>query len=332
MDFKNRFYLCVKVGYSSYEIRFQPEYHKKKMLKYAFLSILFLLPMVSFVFAVEQTILDTKELVVVYDAGLDQTARQALAAYSVIKKELETLFQWRVDFRPTLVLLNDKNRFRQMAGHEIVVAYALPKKKVVVIDQSKMNTSPFTLQTTFKHELCHLLLHHKIRNDNLPRWLDEGICQWASDGLADIIMDAKRDLLPAAILSDTDFDLDTLQYQFPRENNALILAYEQSKSVVEYLNRVYGSQSILDFLKLLQQGYDLKSAFEIRFKTSFDEFKDRWRAHLKKNINWFTYLSVHLYEILFVSAALLTIFGFIRKIIRRRAYSMQEDEEDEALF
>ncbi len=285
--------------------------------------------MVSFVFAVEQTILDTKELVVVYEAGLDQTARQALAAYSVIKKELETLFQWRVDFRPTLVLLNDKNRFRQMAGHEIVVAYALPKKKVVVIDQSKMNTSPFTLQTTFKHELCHLLLHHKIRNDNLPRWLDEGICQWASDGLADIIMDAKRDLLPAAILSDTDFDLDTLQYQFPRENNALILAYEQSKSVVEYLSRVYGSQSILDFLKLLQQGYDLKSAFEIRFKTSFDEFKDRWRAHLKKNINWFTYLSVHLYEILFVSAALLTIFGFIRKIIRRRAYSMQEDEEDE---
>jgi hypothetical protein len=44
-------------------------------------------------------------------------------------------------------------------------------------------------------------------------------------------------------------------------------------------------------------------------------------VHLKKNINWFTYLSIHLYEILFVTAALLTVFGFIRKIIRRRAYS-----------
>ena len=301
------------------------------MGKRAILSILFLLSMVSYVFAVEQTILETRELVVVYDAGLEQTAQQALAAYSVIKPELERSFQWRLDFRPTLVLLNDRKRFRQMAGHELVVAYALPKKKVVVIDHSKMNTSPFTLQTTFKHELCHLLLHHYIKDDNLPRWLDEGVCQWASDGLADIIMDAKRDLLPAAILSDTDFDLEKLQHQFPRDKNGLILAYEQSKSVLEYLNREYGSQAILDFLKLLQQGYDFKSAFEIRFATSFDVFEYQWRAHLKKNINWFTYLSIHLYEILFVSAALLTIFGFIRKIIRRRAYSQQEDEEDEAI-
>jgi len=299
------------------------------MGKRIFISILFLLLMVSFAFAVEQTILETRELVVVYDAGLEQTAQQALAAYSVIKPELERSFQWRLDFRPTLVLLNDRKRFRQMAGHELVVAYALPKKKVVVIDHSKMNTSPFTLQTTFKHELCHLLLHHYIKDDNLPRWLDEGICQWASDGLADIIMDAKRDFLPAAILSDTDFDLEKLQHQFPRDKNGLILAYEQSKSVLEYLNREYGSQAILDFLKLLQQGYDLKSAFEIRFAISFEAFEYRWRAHLKKNINWFTYLSIHLYEILFVSAALLTVFGFIRKIIRRRAYSTQEDEEEE---
>ncbi len=301
----------------------------KKMGKCAFFSIIALLAMVSHVFASKQAVLDTTELVVVYDAGLERTARQALASYSGIKQELETSFQWRLDFRPTLVLLDDQKRFRQMAGHELVVAYALPKKKVVVIDHSKMNTSPFTLPTTFKHELCHLMLHHYIKDDNLPRWLDEGICQWASDGLADIIMDARRDLLPAALLSDSDFDLETLQHQFPRDKNGLILAYEQSKNLVEYLNREYGSQAILDFLRLLAQGYDFKSAFEIRFATSFDAFEYQWRAHLKKNINWFTYLSIHLYEILFVSAALLTIFGFIRKIIRRRAYSTQEDEEEE---
>ena len=283
----------------------------------------------SFVFAAELKHLDSRELDVVYNAGLDRTARQALAVYSAIKSELETSFQWQLDFRPTLVLLNDQTRFRKMAGHDLVVAYALPAKKVVVIDNSKMKTSPFTLQSTFKHELCHLLLHHYIENDNLPRWLDEGICQWASDGLADIIMDTKRDPLPAAILAGTDFDLEQLQHQFPRDKNALMLAYEQSKSVVEYLNREYGSQGMLDLLKLLQQGYDLKSAFEFRFGTSLDKFEQQWRAHLKKDINWFTYLSIHIYEILFLSAAVLTIFGFIRKIKRRRDYSRWEDEEEE---
>jgi hypothetical protein len=226
------------------------------------------------------------------------------------------------------VLLNDNKRFRNLAGDNLVVAYALPNKNVVVIDHSKMNTSPFMLRNTFKHELCHLLLHHYIRDDNLPRWLDEGICQWASDGFADIIMDTKRNLLPTAILSDTYFDLEKLQHQFPQDKNSLMLAYQQSKSVVEYLSSKYGSQGILDFLKLLQQGYDLESAFEFRFAMPIDEFQYQWRGHLKKNINWFTYVSIHLYEILFVLAALLTILGFVRKMVRRRAYSAQEDEED----
>jgi hypothetical protein len=298
------------------------------MGKHAFLSILVLFLMTSSSFAVEQSIVDTPDLKVVYDPGLDRIGRQALIQYPIIRQELEALFKWQLDFKPTLVLINDKKRFRRLAGHELVVAYALPIKNIVVIDHSKMNTSPFTLQTTFKHELCHLLLHHYIRADHLPRWLDEGICQWASDGLANIIMVAKRDPLPPAILSDTDLNLETLHYQFPQEKKALMLAYAQSKSVVEYLNREYGSQGILDFLRLLRQGIDFRSAFEHRFAISFDEFQHQWRTHLKKNINWFTYLSIHLYEILFVSAALLTIWGFVRKMLRRRAYSAQEDEEN----
>jgi hypothetical protein len=293
-----------------------------------FLFVLAILIMSSEALAVEQSILDTQDLIVVYDSGLEPTGRQAAAEYPAIKQELETLFQWVVDFQPTLVMLKDNKRFQNLAGHELVIAYALPKKNMMVIDYSKMNTSPFVLRTTIKHELCHLVLHHYIRDENLPRWLDEGICQWASDGFADIIMDIKRNRLPAAILSDTQFDLERLQNHFPQDTNALMLAYEQSKSVVEYLSVEYGPQGILDFLKLLRQGYDLESAFERRFAISFDEFQYRWRAHLKKNINWFTYLSIHLYEILFVSAALLTIWGFARKMVRRRACSAEEDEQN----
>jgi hypothetical protein len=277
----------------------------------------------------EPSMMDTQELVIVYDEGLNQTARQLLKAYPGIRQELEALFQWPLDFRPTLVLINDEKKFQQLAGHELVVAYALPKKNVVVIDYSKMNTSPFTLQTTLQHELCHLMLHDHIKDNHLPRWLDEGICQWASDGLADIIMDSKRALLPAAILSDTDLELAKLAHQFPRDKNALILAYEQSKSVVEYMSREYGQQGIRDFLGLLRQGYDFESAFKMRFAITFNTFEDQWRSYLKTNISWFTYLSTHLYEFLFVSAALLTVLGFVRKIIRQRAYSAQEEDDED---
>ena len=282
--------------------------------------------MPSLLFAAEPKVLDTPQLAVFYDQGLKQAAQQVIAAYPSIKRTLESIFQWPLNFRPSLVLINNQKKFRRLAGHELVVAYALPQKNLVVIDYSKMNTSPFTLQRIVQHELCHLLLHHHINEDNLPRWLDEGICQWVSDGLADILMDTKRTRLPAAILSGNYFDLVELAHRFPHDKNGIMLAYEQSKSVVEYMIRQHGPQGMRNLLDLMRQGSDIEFAFENAFAISFEKFEDQWRNHLKANLNWFTYLSIHLYEILFVSAALLTILGFIRRLHRKRVYEKGDEE------
>ena len=297
------------------------------MGKCAFLSILFfLLTLPLSLFAAPSSVMETPDLVVVYDEGLKPAAQRVLSAYPSIKQTLESTFQWPVNFRPSVVLINNQKEFQQLAGHELVVAYALPPKNVMVIDYPKMNTSPFTLQTTVKHELCHLLLHHHIKSDDLPRWLDEGICQWISDGFADILMDTGHTRLPAAILSGNYFDLAKLAHRFPHDKNGLVLAYEESKSVVEFMIRQYGSQGMRDLLGLLRQGVDIESAFEKQFAISFEKFEDQWRNHLKESISWFTYLSIHLYEILFVSAAFLTILGFIRILLRKRGYGRDGEE------
>jgi hypothetical protein len=121
-----------------------------------------------------------------------------------------------------------------------------------------------------------------------------------------------------------------LAHRFPHDKNGLVLAYEQSKSVVEYINRHYGPQGMRDLLGQLRQGVDVESAFERQFAISFEKFEGQWRNHLKESISWFTYLSIHLYEILFVSAALLTILGFIRILLRKRGYE-EDGEADEEL-
>ena len=291
--------------------------------------IIFILLSATGMSAMDPSVLESQELTVVYDGGLEQSARSAQRMYADSKQELQTLFQWPVSFRPTLVLINDHHQFRQMARHPLVVAYALPSENVMVIDHTRMTTEPFNLQATIKHELCHLVLHHHIKGERLPRWLDEGVCQWASDGLADIILDTRRELLPAAILSGRYLDLANLKHRFPHEKNGLILAYEQSKSIVDYMSRTFGQQGVLDLLELLRQGNELELAVERRFAMTFDQLEARWREHLKKNINWFTYLTIHLYEILFVSAALLTILAYIRRALRKKAYVDQTENSDE---
>ncbi|MDX1707690.1 MAG: peptidase MA family metallohydrolase, partial [Desulfobacterales bacterium] len=259
------------------------------------------------------SVVESPELTVFHDAGLEPSVQQAVRIYTDAKQELQTLLQWPLKFRPTLVLMNDRQKFLQMAGHPLVVAYALPAENVMVIDHTQMKIAPFNLRATIQHELCHLMLHHSISAERLPRWLDEGVCQWASDGLADIIMDSRRALLPSAILSDRYFEFASLNHRFPQDKNGLILAYEQSKSMVEHMSRTYGTQGVLDLLALLRQGATLESAVETRFGVSFDQLEAQWRDQQKKNINWFTYLSIHLYEILFVSAALLTLLAYVRR-------------------
>ncbi|MDY6844602.1 MAG: hypothetical protein SVW57_10975, partial [Thermodesulfobacteriota bacterium] len=49
--------------------------------------------------------------------------------------------------------------------------------------------------------------------------------------------------------------------------------------------------------------------------------------HLQQKITWFTYLINNLYEILFFLAALITIFGFIRRLKKRKAYDDDEDDD-----
>ena len=295
------------------------------------LFILFVLLCASALWADAPFVLESQELTVVYDSGLDQPARQILEIYPDIKQELQTRLQWSLDVRPTLVLINNRNRFQQMAGHAQVVAYALPSKNVMVIDYTRMTTAPFNLRATVQHELCHLMLHHYIREEQLPRWLDEGVCQWASDGLADIIIDSRRALLPAAILSGRYFELASLGHRFPSQKNELILAYEQSKSMVEYLSRTYGPQGVLDLLELLRRGDMLETAVETRFGISFNQLEEQWREHHKKNINWFTYLSIHLYEVLFVAAAMLTILAFIRRVFRKKTYTDEDADKPDNL-
>ena len=220
----------------------------------------------------------------------------------------------------------DSPAFQRMAGSDLIVAFATSNRNQIVIDYSKMKTQPFTLETTLKHELCHLLLHHHIERGNLPRWLDEGICQWASDGIAEIILDQGGSVLDEAVLSGRYLPIRSIAESFPREKRLLLLAYEESKSLVEYMISSYGEEGILSVLGYLKEGANADLAIMEGLSISLNDLETEWHQHLSRKTTWLPYLGNHLYEMLFFLGALTMIYGFIRQIIKKRAY--QEEEED----
>ncbi|MBU0733344.1 MAG: hypothetical protein KKG10_04250 [Proteobacteria bacterium] len=264
---------------------------------------------------------------VLFEPPLEPAAKQLTNIYPGVKAELERIFGWDLNLTPSILLIKESKEFQQMIKNPLTVAFALPEKDLIVIDYSKMNIHPFTLRNIFKHELCHLLLHQHIRSVPLPRWLDEGVAQWVSDGIGDIILDQKRSRLNKVALRGRFISLDSLARGFPRREEDLILAYEESKSFVDYIIGKFGREGVLKVLEGMKQGESVHAAVLRACSVSFEDLEKGWQSSLRRKMTWFTYLSYNLYEILFSLAALITVYGSIRIMLKKRR-RMREELED----
>jgi hypothetical protein len=271
-------------------------------------------------------ILDAAGVVVHFEDRLGRAAKEIVGSYGGIKKELENTFGWNLDFRPTVILINDSETFEKIAGSKLFMAVAISPAQRIVIDASKLNTHHFSLGITLKHELCHLLIHHHIRNANLPKWLDEGVCQWVSDGVSEVIRGPKYAVSKAADLYENSFRLNRLATTFPREKKPLMLAYDQSRSLVAFVHKRFGGAAVLDILNRLKAGKSIDDAVQDSLSMSVDELENRWRRHLKKKSTWFSYIAANIYGIIFFLGALMTVMGFIRYWTKKRKYSDDEDD------
>lgn len=268
-------------------------------------------------------------IVVRFERPLLNPAREIVRLFPLVRDELARLLQWEVNIRPEVLLIKDNRTFKMLAGSEMVVAFADPERHLIVIDCSRVGANPFDLDVTFKHELCHLLLHSRIPS-GLPRWFDEGVSQWVTGGLAEILMDRKRPVLGEAALAGRLLPFDDLSVRFPEDRYGLTLAYEQSRSLVEYVAETYGTPRLLHILNALKDGSSMDGAVQESLGLTMGELERRWVAHLSQRATWLIYISNNLYEILFVFASLITIIAAAKVVARRLRgrTSRGEDEEE----
>lgn len=280
--------------------------------------------------ATELQVLASPEVTVYYDGSLDAAALEVDALFKGVIQELEAAIGWRLLASPAVVLTGDRETFIRMVGSDRVAAVAIPRKQLILIDYTRMTVRPFTLRNTLKHELCHLLLHQHIESSRLPRWLDEGIAQWTSDGMSEILMKRNPFLVPRAVKTGAIIPLRHLETSFPMSEQTLLLSYEASKSIVEFILREYGRESLLEILESLRRGDDIDGAVLTSLRISLDELEHRWHDHLRGRASWVAFAGYYLYELLFVFAALLLVVAFIRLMKRKKEFrSLDEDDEDQ---
>ncbi len=244
---------------------------------------------------------------------------------------VETVTGWRPKRPFRIILIPDRDRFRQLAGSAHFTAFARFPQRHIVIDCSRPPAEPSVRSAVLIHELTHILLHERIEEELLPRWLDEGMAQWAAGGISELDLPPRKDSLRTAAVSGRLPRLARISRDFPSTAGDLGLAYEMSRSMVRFLVRKENGAALRRMLAEMARGRDPHEAARSAFGRSLSDLEADWRASLRGWTGWLAWISLHLYEILFAGAALITAAGFIRHLIRRRGWRAEMAlEEDEA--
>ena len=298
---------------------------KALIILFCFSFMVFFIIRTNSICAEDFHVFEGKEILIFYEPDLEPAAREVFDIFPETKASIENILGWNLNLKPSVLLVKNSLYFQKMAESPLTIAFAVPEKNLIVIDCTKVNIYPFSLKITFKHELSHLLLHQHIKRAFLPRWLDEGVCQWISDGLGDIIMDQRRSPLNRAALRGEFIGLNSMQSGFPSDKESLLLAYEESKSFVVYIIEKFGNDGIISVLRRMAMGENTEKAILNILSMPLHELEKEWHDSLRKRMTWFTYLSYHLYDILFTLMAFVTICAFLIIRKRKKGYSEEED-------
>lgn len=262
-----------------------------------------------------------------FEEGLEEAANGMLSLVPRLKEVLEERTGLPFEHSFTLLLVRRRAEFIRAVGSDLVSAIAVPDRMMIVMDLSRMSVHPLNIENILIHEMCHLLLHEHLEDSVLPKWFDEGVSQWVSGGVNELIDPDPRKTLKKAVLSNSLLSFDEIRSSFPPDKERFALSYEQSLSMVSYIEERFGKGAIPAILRLLKQGMPFNRAIREATGISFGELVSSWSGRIRMRFTWFSYISDNIHWILFILAGVLTLLGYLR--FRRRLSTYRDEEEEE---
>ena len=275
--------------------------------------------------AVEFESMKADDVVIRYEKGLSSVSGEIAGLIPSLKDEIQKMTGLSFNFSFKIVIYKERETFRGLINNDMIAAFAMPGQGLIVLDYSQFRHDSLILRKIIMHEMCHLLLHKNIAANSLPRWFDEGVSQWVSGGINEIVYPPSTDALKKAFINGTLLPFSMISDTLPSDPANLILSYEQSRSMVDYIVQRHGVDSIKGIITRLSSGAGFHDAIRDELRADFTEIEVKWKRDKGKlQYIWLAYISDHIYLILFFIAAFLTIYGFMR--LKKRMRDYQDDE------
>lgn len=202
--------------------------------------------------------------------------------------ELKSWFDNKFDNKINISVLND-NEFNKSIGNSklSIDGFAISEENIVVLKESALvGKKTEDIRKLIKHEIAHVFLATTFKDfsyDKFPRWLNEGLAQFLSDGGSEIYSYAYQNSLQSAFITGNLIPFSSLAYYFPSDKDNFSLAYAQSISFVEFLVKKFGEEKLKILLKELDKNDSFYKSFENVYKENFFLVENLWKNENKSS-------------------------------------------------
>jgi hypothetical protein len=185
---------------------------------------------------------------------------------------------------------------------------------------------PEALESTFLHELSHLLLHHAVGDVHVPRWLAEGMAmyhanQWSFGRAAEITR---------AIAFGNFIRLEKLDWGFPDDGQGARLAYAESMEFFAFLMGRYGRAGMNRLISGLTEGKGMDAASEAAYGLTLAELEKQWTSRTRLFYAWIPLIASST-TLWFVITAIF-LLAYLRKRAESKRRLAELAAEDRILY
>lgn len=210
-----------------------------------------------------------------YRPGMESFAKMIKSEAPGAKKLIEQNLGFDFNETVKVVITASDQDFRevQTGVPEWASATARPEQNEIFLKPLK-NSSAGNLAVTFRHELAHIFIYHRLSGKDAPHWFEEGMAVLCSGEF-----EYSRFQVMAQIgLSGGRIPFRELDQGFPANAHEAQVAYLESESFVSYLMDRLAADGFGKFLDQISSGRDFYQALEQASGLSFSQLEGAW-AH-----------------------------------------------------
>ena len=205
------------------------------------------------------------------------------AAAAAVADEVLPKLQQQIGVEPPAPLdvyvyasADDLRQAVELTGREWLGGQARPELGVVLVAIAPDDSARLNMRRDIPHELSHLMTFVAAapHYSSVPRWLDEGLAT---------LNEGEPNAMQALAVQEAAgnnqlISLTTLCGAFPPAASEALLAYGQSRSVVQQIVNQYGSAGIQALLAAYRDGATCAGGVERALNISLDDLDAQWRA------------------------------------------------------